>query len=423
MTSSFSAPELKPRQQQGARTNPSSDTDPLTVLIVVPSLDAGAADAGVVNLTRILRSAGHRAIVVSRVGRLVADITATGGEFIPLNVASHNPIVILRNMIALRRIARERQCDIINAHGRAAAWSAYLAARLAGVPFVTTWHKGFREQNLFKRLYNGIMARGEHIVAVSEQLAQLVNDRYGTSWDRITVIPPSIDLDQFDPNRVSHERIEAKRRVWGTSPDTKVILIVGRILRRKGHDTVVRAARRLKDMGFTDFLCVFVGEDRGSTRYTGELWDLALSNGTVDVIRMAAPVSDMPAAYAAADVVISAAMQPEGSQRALLEAQAMARPVIVSDVGVGTDIVLTPPAVPEGRVTGLRFHAGNDAALAGAILRLYAMPEPTRRAIGVRGREWVLDHFKTDAVADQTLRLYGEIAGRRRAPGLMPPAA
>ena len=88
------------------------------------------------------------------------------------------------------------------------------------------------------------------------------------------------------------------RDAWGVRPDTKVILVVGRILRRKGHHVVVKAARRLKDMGLKDFLCVFVGEDRGRTRYTGELWDLVLSSGTMDVIRMAAPIDDMPAAYA-----------------------------------------------------------------------------------------------------------------------------
>ena len=100
---------------------------------------------------------------------------------------------------------------------------------------------------------------------------------------------------------------------------------------------------------------------------------------------MAAPVYDMPAAYAVASVVVSAAVQPEGLQRAILEAQAMARPVIVSDLGAGPEVVLTPPAVPESRITGLRFAAGDDAALTAALLRLFAMPEAARRAMGQRG--------------------------------------
>jgi glycosyltransferase involved in cell wall biosynthesis len=405
----------------GATPRPQPTHDPIGVLIVVPTLDVGAADAGAVAMARILVKAGHRAVVVSRAGRLAADVTAAGAQFIPLTMAGIDPIMMLRNAFALRRIAREHRCDVIHAHGRAAAWSALIAARLLGVPFVTTWYKGFREQNIFKHLYNGVMARGDKVMAVSEQLAQLVNDRYGTPWERIAVVPYSIDFERFDPAQVARERIEAARRSWGIARDTKVILVTGRILRRKGHHVMVRAAQRLKDMGFKDFLCVFVGEDRGHTHYTGELWDLVLATGTMDVIRMAAPVADMPAAYAAASVVVSAAVQPEGLQRAILEAQAMARPVVVSDLGAGADVVLTTPAVPEGRITGLRFAAGDDAALAATLVRLFSMPEPTRRAMGARGHDWVCGHFDPEAVAEQALRLYDEISGGNKTKALAAP--
>jgi len=388
----------------------------ITVLIVVPTLEGGAADAGAVELVRILSDAGHHAIVASRAGRLVADVTTAGGEFVAVDVSSNNPVVMLRSAYLLTRLARERRCAAIHALGRAAAWSAYMAARLCDVPFVTSWYKGFREQNLFKRRYNSIMARGDHVIASSEQIAQLINDRYGTPWEKISVVPCSIDLDRFNPDNVTRERVEAVRTAWGVGRETKVILITGRILRRKGHHVVVKAVRRLKDMGLKDFLCIFVGEDRGRTRYTGELWDLVLTTGTMDVIRMAAPVADMPAAYAAASVAVSAAVQPEGVQRCILEAQAMARPVIVSDLGAGADVVLTAPAVPESRTAGLRFHSADDAALAAALLRLFSMPEATRATIGRRGREWVLGHFNPEIVAEQMLRLYGRIAGKPTAP-------
>jgi glycosyltransferase involved in cell wall biosynthesis len=325
-------------------------------------------------------------------------------------------VLMLRNAAVLTRIARERQCDAIHALGRAGAWSAFIAARVRGIPFATSWYKGFRDQNIFKHLYNGIMARGDRVIALSEQIAQLINDRYGTPWSKIAVVPCSVDLERFDPAHVGHDRVAAIRDAWGIKRETKVILIVGRILRRKGHHVVVKAVERLKEMGLKDFLCVFVGEDRGRTHYTGELWDLVLATGTMDVIRMAAPVSDMPAAYAAASVVVSAAIQPEGVQRALLEAQAMARPVIISDLGAGADVVLTAPAVPESRIAGLRFHAGDDAALAASLLRLFSMPEPNRATIGLRGRDWVRGHFNTATVAEQTLRVYGDITGRTATP-------
>jgi glycosyltransferase involved in cell wall biosynthesis len=405
------AGHIAPPARADAVPKTSLPSNPLTILIVVPSLDGGAPDAGAVGLTRALCRAGHRAIVASRAGRLVADITAAGGEFVPLDVASNNPAVVLRNAAVLLRLVRERKCDAIHALGRASAWSASLAARFCGIPFLTSWYKGFRDQNLFKHVYNGIMARGERVVAVSEQIGHLIHDRYGTPWDRIAVVPSAIDTAQFDPAAVSRERVEAVRRAWGVKSDTFVILVTGRILRRKGHQVAVKAVKRLKDMGLKDFLCVFVGEDRGRTRYTGELWDLVLSTGTMDVIRMAAPVADMPAAYAAATVVVSAAVQPEGLQRAILEAQAMAKPVVVSDLAAGPDVVLTTPGVPDGRITGLRFQSGDDAGLTAALLRTFSMPEPVRAAIGLRGRDWVCGHFSEVVVAEQSLRLYRDVAG------------
>ena len=385
--------------------------DSVAVLLVVPTLDVGAAGAGAVELVRILASAGFRIIVVSRADRLVTDITAAGGEFIPLDVSSNNPLLMLRNAIKLTRMVRDQQCRVIHAFGRAGAWSAIVAARMCRIPLVTSCYKGFREQNIFKRFYNSIIARADYVIASSEQIAQLINDRYDTAWNKIAVVSCSIDLDRFDPDKVTRERVDAIRSAWGVKRETKVILITGRILRRKGHHVVVKAVKRLKEMGLKDFLCVFVGEDRGRTRYTGELWDLVLSTGTMDVIRMAAPVADMPAAFAAASVIVSAAIQPEGVQRAILEGQVMARPVIVSDLGAGADVVLTAPAVPESRIAGFRFQSGDDAALAAALLRLFSMPELSRATIGRRGRDWVLGHFNTAIVTEQTLNLYRDVAG------------
>lgn len=387
---------------------------PLTILVVVPTLESGAAEIGALELVRNLTAAGARAIVLSSGGRLEHEVAAAGGEFVRADVASKNPFVMMRNAATMTRLVRQHRCDAIHAHGRAPAWSAYAAAKLSGIPFVTSWYKGFREQNVFKRLYNGVMARGDRVVAASDQIAELIHERYGVAWDRIAVVPASIDIRRFDPAAVSPERMENIRRRFGVTAEDKVILVAGRMLRRKGHHIVVRAAHRLKEMGCKDFVCVFVGEDQERSRYAGELWDQVLASGTADVVRLIGPVDDMPAAYLAATVVVSASIQEEGVQHTLLEAQAMERPVIVSDLGAGPDVVLAPPSVPEDRMTGLRFSAGDDQALAATLIRLFAMPGAWRKAIGQRGREWVAGHFNAPTVTEMTLRLYAQIAQTRK---------
>ena len=386
---------------------------PLTVLVLAPTLHAGAADAGALDLVRILRGAGHKVIVASNGGRLEDEVADAGAGFIRLDVADFNPIFIARAAFALRRLVRRERCDVIHAHGRAAAWAGLVVSRATGVPLITTWHKGYREQNIFKRFWNSAMVRGARVIAVSDQIAEMITERHRTPPEHIRVVPAAIDMARFNPALVSEDRLDTIRRSWGVAPDTKVILVVGRMLRRKGHHVVVKAVHRLKERGLKDFVCVFVGEDQGRTRYTGELWDLVSTTESADVVRLAGAVEDMPAAYAAATVVVSAAVQPEGLQRAILEAQAMARPVVVSDLAAGGEVVLAPPAVPEERMTGMRVPADDDMALAAALIRLFSLTDSARSAIGRRGREWVADHFDAATIEQATLALYADVTRPR----------
>lgn len=387
----------------------------LTILIAVPTLESGAADTNALDLVRLLHNAGHRPVVVSSGGKLTGAVTANGGEFIAMDVASKNPIVMMACARKLSRLIAQRGCDVVHALGRAPAWSAYAAARMNGKPFVTTWYKGFREQNILKRFYNGVMAKGDRVVAASEDIADLVRDRYNTPLSRLTVLPTLFDASQFDPQTVTPARIERIRHAWGVLPSCRVVLAPGRMVRRKGHHLIVKAAARLKAAGVKDFMVVFTGEDSGRTSYTGELWDLITASGTNDVVRLAGPGDDLPAAFAASAVAVFASTQAEGTQRAVLGAQAMGLPAIVSDLSAGPDIVLSPPSVSEERMTGLRFTSGDDAALAGALMKMLALPETTRRAIGTRGRNWVLAHHDAQALADRTLQLYVDLAERPRA--------
>jgi glycosyltransferase involved in cell wall biosynthesis len=227
------------------------------------------------------------------------------------------------------------------------------------------------------------------------------------------VVPLSIDTERFDPAAVSRDRIAAIRRLWGIRDGDRIVLVTGRMLRRKGHHLVVQAVEQLKAMGLKDFIVVFAAEDQG-TRYAGEIWDRVLATGSNDIIRMSGPIDDLPAAYAASIVAVSAAVQPEGVQRAVLEAQAMERPVIVSDLAAGPDVVLASPAVGSDRITGMRVAAGDAGALATALVRLFSMPESEQRAIGARGRAWVRNHFNAEAGAAIMLKLYAEAVARQK---------
>jgi glycosyltransferase involved in cell wall biosynthesis len=382
---------------------------PLTVMIVVPTLEGGAADEDAIELAGSLTAAGHRALVVSSGGRLEGELAARGAQFVQLEMASLNPAVIAHNAVALARLIRQRRCGVVHALARAPGWSAFAAARMTRVPFVTTWYAEFRDQNRLKHAYNSVMACGEQVIALSDQIADVISERYHVPAHRLVVVPSHVDVARFEPASVSADRIAAARAAWGAGPDTRVITVVGPILRRMGHHVVVRAASRLKEMGLRDFTFVLTGEDTGHSSYSGELWDLVMATKTTDVFRVAGPPADGPAAYMAATAVVSAAVQLESPQRGLLEAMAMGRPAIVSDLA-GSDTVLAPPAVTEDRMTGWRFRSGDDNALAAALIGMLSASDATRLAVGRRGRDRVKEMFANPGAPGQMLSIYTDIA-------------
>ena len=158
---------------------------------------------------------------------------------------------------------------------------------------------------------------------------------------------------------------------------------------------------------------VLVGEDEGRSRYSGELWDLVLATGTADVIRIAGPSADRPASYAAAKMVVGAAIQLEGLQRGLIEAMAMARPVVASDLAADPNVLPSPPVAAEEHMTGLRYRSGDPHALAAAVVRMLSCPAAQREAMGRQARIYVLTEFDSAVVTDQILAVYARAATLR----------
>jgi len=394
--------------------DPHRPSDPLTVVQVIPDLQSGGAGRGVVQVAEALVAAGHRAIVVSEGGRLEADLAGIGATLVRLPVATKNPSQIVVNAHRLAALARATRADLLHVQSRAPAWSCLLAAKLASVPFIATYDSSYREQHALKRLYNSVMVRGARVIAQGERLANLIEARYGTPRERIALIDRGVDLALFDPARVDAARREAIARAWGLSPGERVVLLPGRLTRRKGPSILVDAALRLREAGLKSFVCVLAGEDQNRGRHAAELWDRVHQSNLTEIIRFVGHCADMPAAYALADIAVSTVLPPGGPQRAMLEAQAMGVPVVVSDAGACGEVVLAPPVAAEARATGLLYPAGNAGELAQTLFKVLAMGEPARRAMGVRGRAFVASRFPRQAFTERMLAVYAEVAAARR---------
>lgn len=371
---------------------------PPAILQVLPALRSGGVERGTLEIAEAQIAAGFRAIVASAGGEMVPALEALGAKHITLPLTAKSPWAMWRNAAALAALARAEGVALIHARSRAPAWSALIAARRLGLPFVTTYHGAYNEGFPGKRLYNSVMARGDRVIAISHFIADLIRARHGVAESRLRVIPRGVDPRRFDPALVSPARLAALRAAWGVAEGQPIIMLPARVTRWKGQIVLVEAMARLPG----DALALLVGDAAERPAFQAELQARIAGLGLQDRVRLVGHATDMPAALMLADVVVHASTDAEAFGRTVIEAQAMARPVIASDLGAPRE------TVAEG-ITGWRTPPGDAAALAAALSRALAMTDSERAALGARARAAVLSGYTTAAMQAATMATYREL--------------
>lgn len=368
------------------------------VLQVLPALGGGGVERGTVEMAQAIAGAGGVALVASAGGRMAPLVSAAGGRNVALPLDTKNPVSIWRNAARLAEVIRAEGVRLVHARSRAPAWSAWLAARRTGVPFVTTYHGAYGEEFPGKRRYNAVMARGERVIAISRFIADLIVRRHGTDPARIRIIPRGVDPAVFDPIAVAPERIRRLADSWRLPEGRPVVMLPARLARWKGQAVFLKALAGRGVVG------VLVGGEGKRSAYARELAALVARLG-VDV-RMVGHCDDMPAALLLADVVVNASTEPEAFGRVVIEAQAMARPVIATGHGGAAETI-------EPETTGLLVPPGDAAALGAVLDRVLAMPAAERAAMGARARAAVRARYTVAAMQAATLEVYREVVGCR----------
>jgi len=400
----------------GGAAFPSSHFHPLagrTILQIVPELEAGGAERTTVDIADGLAQAGARALVATEGGRLVGELQAKGGVWIPFPASTKNPFSMLLNVRKLARICHIEGVDLIHARSRAPAWVGLGAARSLNIPFVTTYHGSYSGRSSVKVLYNSVMGRGDVVIANSHYTGELIRSVYPQSAERIRVIHRGTDFAKFSSTAVAPERIEALRNAWEVAPHERVVLLAARLTGWKGQKVLIDAAARLRDAGITDAAYILAGDPQGRDSYVRDLDALIEARGLQGIVRRVGHCTDMPAAFLTAAVVTVPSTEPEAFGRSAVEAQAMGTPVVVSDLGAVPETVLSPPAVPPHERTGWRVPPGDANALAEAVGAALSLGASARIALGNRARAHVERHFSLERMVSGTLDVYsGLLEGR-----------
>ncbi len=380
----------------------------LTVLQIVPSLETGGAERTTIDIAAALSARGDRALVASEGGRLEAELAQVGGVLIRMRAGAKHPLVMAANALSLARLIRREKVELVHARSRAPAWSALAACRATGVPFVTTFHGVYAEQNFAKRLYNSVMVRGAAVIANSRYTARLIAERYGIPAGRIEIIPRGTDLSRFAPNAVDATRRAALSARWGLSADDRVVVNLARLTGWKGQRVLIEAASLPPLAGSENLVVVLAGDAQGRDEYRAELERLIDDRGLRGRVRIVGHCDDPEAAFALASVAVIASTEPEAFGRTAVEAAAMGVPVVATALGATAETVLVPPAVsPEGR-TGWLVAPGDPTGLAAAVGAALRLSPSERDLLAGRARRHT-EAFATPAMQVATLALYDRL--------------
>jgi glycosyltransferase involved in cell wall biosynthesis len=385
------------------------------VLQIIPELETGGAERTTVDIAEALASIGARALVATEGGRLVGELQAKGGEWLPFPAASKNPAKMVWNAQSLAALIRREKIDIVHARSRAPAWVALAATKLVKRPFLTTYHGSYSGKSAPKVLYNSVMARGDVVIANSEYTADLIRQQHPFAAGKIRVIPRGTDLASFHPTSVEPARVLALREEWGVGPHERIILHAARLTGWKGQRVLIDAAKIMVDQGLKDVVFMLAGDAQGREDYVKELDQLITQRGVTGVVRRVGHVTDMPAAMMAAAAVAVPSIEPEAFGRVAVEAQAIGTPVVVSNLGAVPETVLAPPDVQPEQRTGWRVPPGDAVALADALMQALALRPSARDSLAQRGRMHAESHFSLAQMVEKTLDVYAALIEMRHA--------
>jgi glycosyltransferase involved in cell wall biosynthesis len=300
----------------------------------------------------------------------------------------------IRSLVELLKSGR---VQIVHAHNGRTHLNAFLAVALAGKGrcvatqhFIEPDHAARRGPKawLYRQAHRWVNRRAAHFIAISEAVRQGMLARQEAPEHRITVVPNGIHPP--DPARLTPP--ERLRSDLGIPLDAPLIVCAARLEREKDIASLIAAMPEALKV-FPAARCLIAGQGAQHQALAAQI----RTAGLEQAVRLLGFRSDALALMQAADVfVLPSLAEPFGL--AILEAMALARPVIATCAGGPLEIV-------EDGVTGLLIPPANPAALAQAILQLLRKPETSRR-MGQRGRARFETRYMASHMANATREIY-----------------
>jgi len=375
----------------------------LKVLQVIPKLGYGGAETGCYDIAHYLPENNCDSFIVTSGGELLKFVDRKKVKIFRLPVQSKNPLLILINAFILVGIILFNNISLVHARSRAPAWSCFLATKITGRKFVTTFHGTYNFNNNIKKFYNSVMARADLIIAGSNFIFSHIKQNYSKYLDdkkKLMVIFRGINVDYFEPTTKIEMDEKKLLKIWDIEKDKKIVLLPGRLTSWKGQEVFIEAINLVNiELGYEAFYAVILGSDQGRDLYKKKLIRLSEQYRLSKQIRFIDNCKDMALAYKVSDIVVSASTEPEAFGRVSVEAQSMQKPIIASDIGGSKETIIDEK-------TGFLYEAGNPKSLSNKILKILNMDEALLKSIGTQGRKNIVQKFNVEKMCFSTYSEY-----------------
>lgn len=376
------------------------------ILQIIPSMEIGGAERTVLEITAFLKNTNYTSLVLTSGGKLIKDLEKLNIEVVQYPIDKKNPLLIIKNIIELKKLFIEKNIDLIHVRSRAPAWSAIFAARSLKIPIVTTWHGHVSNSSWFKKKYNSIMHKGNALIANSNYTAENINKIYKIDKDKIDIIPRGVNTEKFKASNFSDEEKINIKKEWKVFDQNKIILLLpARLTRWKGHEVVIKAIGLLKNEEFfKNIVCLFAGNQKGSERYIQNLKETIASLSLDDKIKLIGQVENMPLAYQVSNIILSPSIQPEPFGRIPIEAQASGKIIISSNAGAVKETIKSGQDS-----TGFKVKPNNSEELAHQIKLVIKMKDEDLQEIKKRAILNVKNNFSLETMCKKTLEVYNRL--------------
>lgn len=359
---------------------------------------------------RRIRDEGFDVSTVSAPGPYAAGLEAEGIRHIPWFHATRawDPAADVRAFLELLRILRRERFDLVHFHTPKPGVMGRLAARRASVPCVVNSVHGFYvtpEDPPVRRIpvlaLERVAARFSHLELYDSEEDLAWARRIGIAkGTRSVFLGNGVDLERFDPSAVPAARLSAIRQELGVPEGALLVGTTGRLVAEKGYRELFQAARTVRrTMPNTRFV-VLGAPDREKADAIGQG---EIERAQEDII-FTGWVDDVRDLLAAMDVFVLPSWR-EGQPVSAIEAAAMAKPLILTDIRGCREVA-------RDGVEGLLVPARNSQALAAAIGRMLHDPS-LRDRLGRAARRRALTRFDERKITGKLLAEYHKLLTRK----------